>query len=93
VQAGISGLQLAEAYCLAVADRDANGDQGTITAGFLDVFVDKVVNPPAAASRLDGKRPAAAKAADPLGWATTASGITAKGAELGIVQQEGEIFP
>lgn len=92
VQAGISGLQLAEAYCLAVADRDANGDPGTVTAGFLDVFVDRVLNPPAAASRLDGKPRAAARAADPLVWVTSASGITEQGAKLGLSQGDAEPF-
>ncbi|WP_241065489.1 hypothetical protein [Achromobacter insuavis] len=92
VQAGITGLQLAEAYCLAVADRDANGDPGTVTAGFLDVFVDRVLNPPAAASRLDGKPRAAARAADPLAWVTSASGISEQGAKLGLAQGDGEPF-
>lgn len=92
VQAGITSLQLVEAYGLAVADRDANGDQGTITAGFLDVFVDKVVNPPVVASRLDGKRPAAARAADPLAWVTSATGITEQGAKLGLTQGDAEPF-
>ncbi|MNO06918.1 hypothetical protein D3C81_2289030 [compost metagenome] len=32
-------------------------------------------------------------AGDSLAWATSASGLTAKGAELGIVQEAGEIFP
>lgn len=93
IEAGATGLQLAEAYDLAVLDRDAAGDAGPIGPGFLDIFVDKVLNPPAATSKVDGKRPAAAKVGDPLAWATSASGLTAKGAELGIVQEDGEIFP
>jgi len=92
VQAGITGLQLAEAYCLAVADRDANGDPGTVTAGFLDVFVDRVLNPPAAASRLDGKPRAAARVGVPRGWVASASGITEQGAKLGLAQGDGETF-
>ncbi|MCH2000059.1 DUF1376 domain-containing protein, partial [Achromobacter xylosoxidans] len=92
VQAGITAQQLIEAYARAVADRETTGDQGTITAGFLDVFVDKVLNPPAATSRLDGKRPAGAKAADSLAWVTSASGITEQGARLGLTQRDAEPF-
>lgn len=92
VQAGITSLQLVEAYGLAVADRGTTGDPGTVTAGFLDVFVDKVLNPPAAASRLDGKRPVASKTADPLAWVTSASGITEQGAKLGLTQGDAEPF-
>ncbi|MGB3818114.1 hypothetical protein [Achromobacter pulmonis] len=92
VQAGITSPQLVEAYGLAVADRGTTGDPGTVTAGFLDVFVDKVLNPPAAASRLDGKRPVASKMADPLAWVTSASGITEQGAKLGLTQGDAEPF-
>ena len=92
LEAGATGLQLAEAYDLAVLDREATGDPGPITPGFLDVFVGKVLHPRKGESVVNGKpRPAAA--ADPLAWATTASGITAKGQELGIAQEQGEIFP
>lgn len=88
--AGVTGLQLAEAYELAVADRENTGDVGPITPGFLDIFVAKVLHPPAAQSAVNGKRPAASKA-DPLAWATTWSGIVAKGTELGLQQQAGEL--
>lgn len=90
IEAGATGLQLAEAYDLAVLDRDATGDPGPIGPGFLDIFVAKVLHPPAANSAVNCKRPSPA---DPLAWATTASGIEAKGAELGIVQEASEIFP
>lgn len=90
IEAGVTGLQIAEAYALAVLDRDATDDPGPIGPGFLDIFVAKVLHPPTANSAVNGKRPAPA---DPLIWATTASGITAKGAEFGIVQEAGEIFP
>lgn len=90
--AGVSGAQLAEAYVLAVADRVTNGDPGPITAGFLDIFVAKVLNPPTAGSKVDAKRAAAAKAADQQAWVTSAQGITDRGAELGIFQVEGEEF-
>lgn len=92
IAAGVTGLELLEAYNLAVMDRETTGDPGPITAGFLDVFVDKVVNPPAATSRLDGKRPAAARAADPLAWVTSATGITEQGAKLGLTQGDAEPF-
>lgn len=90
--AGVSGAQLAEAYVLAVADSVTNGDPGPITAGFLDIFVAKVLNPPTAGSKVDAKRAAAAKAADQQAWVTSAQGITDRGAELGIFQVEGEEF-
>ncbi|MGZ9893046.1 DUF1376 domain-containing protein [Bordetella bronchiseptica] len=92
IKAGVTGLQLLEAYLLAVADREDTGDAGPITPGFLDIFVAKMLKPPAATSALNGKRPAPA-ASDPLGWATTASGIEGRGAELGVQQRPGELFP
>jgi len=92
IKADVSGLQLAEAYDLAVLDREATGDAGPITPGFLDIFVDKVLKPPQAKSAVSGTRPAVSKS-DPLAWLTTASGLEAKGAELGIVQAQGEPFP
>lgn len=92
IKAGVTGLQLAEAYDLATLDREASGDAGPITPGFLDIFVVKVLNPPQATSAVNGARPAVSKA-DPLAWLTTASGLEARGAELGIVQEQGEPFP
>lgn len=92
IAAGVTGTQLAEAYELAVLDREATGDPGPITPGFLDVFVAKVLTPPAAQSTVNGKRQAA-QLVDPLAWATTASGIVAKGAELGLEQGKTEPFP
>ncbi|SSW67276.1 hypothetical protein AVE30378_02540 [Achromobacter veterisilvae] len=90
---GLTREKLVEAYHLAVAEREAAEDPSPVNAGFLDVFVAKVLNPPEGES-VAGARPATgAGAADPLAWATTASGIAAKGAELGIVQDEGEPFP
>lgn len=92
IKAGVTGLQLAEAYDLAVLDRETTGDAGPITPGFLDIFVVKVLNPPQAESALKGARPAVSKS-DPLVWLTTASGLESKGTELGIVQGQGEPFP
>ncbi|KDC15408.1 DUF1376 domain-containing protein [Bordetella bronchiseptica] len=92
IKAGVTGLGLLEAYLLAVADREATGDAGPITPGFLDVFVAKMLKPPTATSAVNGKRPAPA-ASDPLAWATTASGIEGKGIKLGVQQRAGELFP
>lgn len=88
IKAGVTGLQLAEAYALALLDRQATGDPGPITPGFLDVFVAKVLNPAVGESRV--KKPAPT---DPLLWATSWSGIVAKGAELGMEQRAGEPGP
>jgi uncharacterized protein YdaU (DUF1376 family) len=92
IKAGVTGLQLAEAYDLAVLDREATGDAGPIAPGFLDIFVAKVLNPPQGESALAGKKPAVSKS-DPLAWLTTASGLESKGADVGIVQGPGEPFP
>lgn len=64
VEADATGLQLAEAYDLAVLDREASGDAGPITPGFLDVFGAKVLHPSDAASSVSASRTAAAKAGD-----------------------------
>ena len=92
VDADASGLELLDAYNQAVLDREATGDQGPITPGFLDIFVAKVLNPPQAKSAVNSARPAVSKS-DPLAWLTTASGLKSKGAELDIVQEQGEPFP
>jgi hypothetical protein len=87
---GVTRPKLVEAYHLAVAERNAAEDPSPVNSGFVDVFIAKVLNPPEGESV--AARPASA-ASDPLAWATTASGLTAKGAELGIVQAEDEPFP
>lgn len=88
IKAGVTGLQLAEAYALALLDRQATGDPGPITPGFLDVFVAKVLNPAVGESRV--KKPAPT---EPLLWATTWTGVVQKGQALGIAQHDGEPFP
>ena len=93
VEADATGLQLDEAYDLGVLDREASGDAGSIRPGFLNVFVAKVLHPPNAASSVSARRTAGAEAGGPLAWATTASDLTAKGADLGIVQGASEPFP
>ncbi|NLZ11199.1 MAG: DUF1376 domain-containing protein, partial [Alcaligenaceae bacterium] len=81
--------QLREAYDLAVADRELAQDHGPINAGFLDVFLAKVLKPPGGDSALN-RQPSAAP---PKHWAASWSGIVAKGEELGIAQESGELAP
>ncbi|MEI2416195.1 hypothetical protein V8Z80_08425 [Orrella sp. JC864] len=90
-KAGVTDAQLREAYDLAVADREHAQDPGTITPGFLDVFVAKVLNPPAGESAVGKVKPP--PATDPLAWATSWPGIVAKGAELGLEQRPDELAP
>jgi hypothetical protein len=71
--AGLTELRLREAYDLAVAQRIADSDPTPINPKFLDVFVAKVLNPKEAGSAVKVKA-----------WHETASGIEAKGKELGI---------
>ncbi len=83
--AGISDDQLSLAYEWAVSDRDTNGDVSPINAGFLDVFVAKVLKPVTGTSAI-GKLP------PPKQWFMTSPGIEAKAVELGISQRSGEQF-
>lgn len=83
--AGVSDEQLQLAYEWAVADREANGDASPINAGFLDVFVAKVLKPITGSSAV-GKLP------PPKQWFMTSPGIEAKAVELGICQLSGEQF-
>lgn len=50
VQAGITDPQLRDAYDIAVTQREDDRDDSPINAGFLDVFVAKVLNPREVAS-------------------------------------------
>lgn len=86
---GVTEDQLREAYDLAVTDRDANGDVTAVSAGFIDVFLAKVLNPPGGDSALSRQAPAGAA----KHWAATWSGIVAKGAALGIEQGANEPPP
>lgn len=83
--AGVSDDQLSLAYEWAVSDRDTNGDVSPINAGFLDVFVAKVLKPVTGTSAI-GKLP------PPKQWFMTSPGIEAKAVELGISQRSGEQF-
>lgn len=84
VEKGIRDPDLREAYELAVAQRITDRDDTPINAGFLDRFVAKVLNP------RDGQSAVAVMA---KAWHETASGIEAKGGELGVERQDGEAFP
>jgi uncharacterized protein YdaU (DUF1376 family) len=84
--AKVTDEQLALAYDWAVGDREANSDASPINAGFLDVFVAKVLKPAIGTSAV-GKLP------PPKPWFMSASGIEAKAHELGVAQAVGEIFP
>lgn len=86
---GVADGQLREAYDMAVADREINQDPTAVSAGFIDVFLAKVLNPPGGDSALNrAGAPAAAKH-----WAASWSGIVGKGAELGIEQGHDESPP
>lgn len=78
-EAGISDPVLREAYDIAVTEREAAADESPVNAGFLDVFVAKLLNQPGAASAVVVKA-----------WYETAPGIEKKGAELGIPPPEAE---
>jgi len=75
VKAGITDPQLREAYELALEERTRSGElASSINYGFLEKFILKVL-------RDEGKAPAPLPVKE---WHETASGIEAKGAELGV---------
>lgn len=84
VNAGITDADLRSAYDMAVAQRQEDGDPTPINAGFLDLFVAKVMNPKDSPSAVTG----VAKA-----WHETGSGIKAKAVELGIPPYDPEKYP
>jgi hypothetical protein len=71
--AGVTEAQMRQAYDLAVAQREADKDPAPINVKFLDLFVAKVMNPREPGSAVTVKA-----------WHESASGIEAKGRELGI---------
>lgn len=75
VEARISDPDLREAYDLAVAQRDYDKDVTPINAGFLDLFVAKLLNPAGGASAVTAKR---------REWYDTNAEVTKKGEELGL---------
>ncbi len=84
-EAGVTDSQLREAYEIALADREAKGDITAINAGFLDLFVARVLSPGGGTSAINRTPAAIAKP-----WQASWSGIESKGAELGIYQSESE---
>lgn len=72
--AGLTDVQLREAYDIAIAERAKDGDDGPINAGFLHVFVQKLLNPKAATGAPLVQRE----------WHETHQGVIGKCAELGI---------
>lgn len=77
---GVTDAQLQEAYELATAERDmSDKPKQAINVGFLQVFLDKVLNPPAVTAGTSRPRTGAAQRP----WFLTASSIEAKAAELG----------
>lgn len=74
-QAGLTDSQFSEAYDMAMAQRESDRSNQPINVGFLDLFVAKILNPSDAPSSVSGVIKA---------WHETASGIEAKGKELGI---------
>lgn len=82
--AGVTGPQLEEAYALAVAARDRDGDGRAVNAGFLDVFVGQVLAPKKASAM-------GSKGGRLRPWFLSWPGIEAKAAELGLAQGAGEI--
>jgi len=86
VEQGVSYAQLREAWEFAVADRVAVGEDRAINAGFLDVFVAKVVNP------VNGKAKPTAVRAKPW-FIDTWSALETKARELGIEQVPDETPP
>lgn len=88
-EAGLTDDQLADAYSAAVADRDAKKDKRAISAGFLDVFVSKVLNPPVVVQGV-GSGSAGGRQGP---WHQSWQGICAKAAELGLRQGKDELAP
>ena len=77
---GITDQQITEAYEIAIADREAADDGAPINAGFLDVFIAKMLNPKAQQTRINGHR-------KPW-YADTWQAIVAKGAEKGLSEAD-----
>lgn len=83
VAGGVTDPQIREAYDLAIEARQKAGDLSPINPAFLHIFVLKVMQD-------EGKLVPELKAKP---WHESASGIEAKGAELGISKHDGEAFP
>lgn len=84
VESGVDDAKLREAYGLAAADRTERNDPSPINAGFLDIFVTRLVSP----QKVEAKSAVAA-----VPWFDSWSGIEAKAREHGIIRNKGETDP
>ncbi|EGP42722.1 hypothetical protein AXXA_29685 [Achromobacter insuavis AXX-A] len=88
-EADVTEAELRAAHGKAVKRRAKARDPTPVNVGLVDVILPEVRRPPAAMSALSQ----AQAARDPQAWALTASGLEAKGAQLGLALQPGETFP
>ncbi|AMG45509.1 DUF1376 domain-containing protein [Achromobacter xylosoxidans] len=87
--AGVTNAELQAAHTKAVKRRVKANDQAPVNVGLLDAILPEVRVKPgvtSAVARAETRQ-------DPAAWALTWSGLVARGAELGIVQQQGELDP
>jgi hypothetical protein len=83
--AGVTDEQIKEAHALAVADRKAKENASPIHAGFLDIFVAKVLNPSSGQSRINGNG-----SISPTEWWSHVDQVKTKGVELGVARVDNE---
>lgn len=79
---GLSGAVLREAYDMAVVSREVTKNPAPINLGFLDVFVQQVLNGSLAARSAGAPRQ--------QHWSMSEAGIVAKAEEFGIERRDGE---
>ncbi|ADP15383.1 DUF1376 domain-containing protein [Achromobacter xylosoxidans] len=87
--AGVTNAELQAAHTKAVKRRVKANDQAPVNVGLLDAILPEVRVKPgvtSAVARAETRQ-------DPAAWALTWSGLVAQGADLGIVQQQGELDP
>ncbi len=87
--AGVTNAELQAAHTKAVKRRVKANDQAPVNVGLLDAILPEVRVKPgvtSAVARAETRQ-------DPAAWALTWSGLVARGAELGIAQQQGELDP
>lgn len=87
--AGVTNAELQAAHTKAVKRRVRANDQAPVNVGLLDAILPEVRVKPgvtSAVARAETRQ-------DPAAWALTWSGLVAQGAELGVVQRQGELDP
>ncbi len=87
--AGVTNAELQAAHTKAVKRRVKANDQAPVNVGLLDAILPEVRVKPgvtSAVARAETRQ-------DPAAWALTWSGLVAQGAELGVVQRQGELDP